>query len=104
MNYQPKATPYTNVDHPYYMYYIIILFHFILLQENQEKTKQFLRNATDDQWHWVNKEPRWLELFFNDIESLECVIRCLEKIHDIDVTEVFSGLFRTWTQNQRGGE
>ena len=104
MNYQPKATPYTNVDHPYYMYYIIILFHFILLQENQEKTKQFFRNATDDQWHWVNKEPRWLELFFNDIESLECVIRCLEKIHDIDVIEVFSGLFRTWTQNQRGGE
>ena len=94
------------------MYYIIILFYFILLQENQEKTKQFLRNATDeflrngtdDQWLWVNKEPRGLELFFYDIELLECVIRCLEKIHDIDVIEVFSGLFRTWTQNQRGGE
>ena len=67
-------------------------------------TKQFLRNTIDDQWHWVNGAPRGLEWFFYDGDLLECVIRCLEKVHDIDVIEVFSGLIRTWTQNQRGGE
>ena len=102
VNYQPTATPYTDVDHPNDT---TSLFHFIiLLQENQAKTKQFLGNTTDDQWLWVNGAPRGLELFFYDNDLLECVIRCLKKVHDIVVIGVFSGLIRTWSQNQRGGE
>ena len=97
-----QPTPYTDVDYPNDT---TSLFYFIiLLQENQAKTKQFLGNTTDDQWLWVNGAPRGLELFFYDDDLLECVIRCLKKVHDIDVIGVFSELIRTWTQNQRRGE
>ena len=97
-----QPTPYTDVDHPNDT---TSLFHFIiLLQENQAKTKQFLRNATDDQWHWVKESPSGLILFCSDGDLLKCVIGCLKKVLDIDVIDLFSSIFRTWTQNQRGGE
>ena len=96
------TTPYTDVDRPNDT---TLLFYFvILLQENQAKTKQFLGNTTHNQWLWVNGAPRGLELFFYDDNLLEYVIRCLKEVHNIDVIGVFSGLIRTWTQNQRGGE
>ena len=65
---------------------------------------KYLQNATNDQWHWVKGAPSGLIFFRNDGDLLKCVISCLDKVHDIDVIDVFSILFRTWTRKQGGGE
>ena len=65
---------------------------------------KYLQNASDDQWNWVKGEPSGLILFCSDVDLLRCVMSCLEKVDDIDIIDVFSGLFRTWTRKQGGGE
>ena len=55
-------------------------------------------------WHWIKEAPSGFVLFCSDVDLLRCVISCLKKVHDIDVIDVFSGLFRTWTRKQGGGE
>ena len=70
--------------------HLIIFFSIFLLQENQMKTIDYIRNSTEDQWCWVKETPSGLGLFFNKADLLACVVKRLEQIPEIDVVDIFT--------------
>ena len=54
------------------------------------KIIDYVKNSTEDQWHWLKETPGGFGLFFNNSDILACVVKRLEQIPDIDMFDVLT--------------